>query len=53
MVELMFSLWFFSLEGNPSFCMRALMNPTSTTQNKANDFGGENNLMIQGSGWRS
>jgi len=24
MVELMFSLGFFSLEGNPSFCMRAL-----------------------------
>jgi hypothetical protein len=29
------------------------MNPTSMTWNEANDFGGENNLTIQGSGWRS
>ena len=32
---------------------RALMNPTSTTRNEANDFGGENDLTIQGSGWWS
>jgi len=33
---------------------RALMNPTSMTRNRANDFnGGENNLRIQGSRWRS
>lgn len=33
---------------------RAIMNPTSMTQNRANDFnGGENDLRIQGLGWQS